>query len=195
MDDLRLIVGLGNPGPRYAHNRHNVGFRLVDELAQAHGLTGPRTEHRAQTLHGLIGERRVILAKPQTWMNESGQAVGPLARFYKVPPERMLVVFDDLDMPLGVVRFRPDGSSGGHRGMQSIIQLLGTQAFPRLKVGIGRPPGKMDPADYVLQDFSQDEEPVLWDALRAARQMAEAWLGGDEAALRTAMTQTVKRET
>lgn len=194
MDELRLIVGLGNPGPRYGRNRHNVGFRLVDELAQAHGLTGARTEHRAQTLHGLIREWRVILAKPQTWMNDSGQAVGPLARFYKIPPEHLLVVFDDLDLPLGVVRFRPEGSSGGHRGLQSIIQQLGTSAFPRLKVGIGRPPGRMDPADYVLQDFAQEEEPLLWEALKTARQMAEAWLSGEEATLRTAMTQNVKRE-
>lgn len=176
MAEFTLIVGLGNPGPRYAGNRHNIGFRAVEELAQAHRLDFARTEHHALTAHGSIAEQRVILAKPQTWMNDSGKAIAPLVHFYKTPPERLLIIYDDLDIPLGTLRFRAEGSSGGHRGVQSTIQHLGTQAFPRLRLGIGRPPGQMDPAAYVLQDFSQSEEPVLWEVLRLIRTLTLEWL-------------------
>lgn len=188
MSEFFLIAGLGNPGPRYAHNRHNIGFQIVDALAQAHRLDFTRMEHRAQTAHGTLGAQRVILAKPQTWMNESGKAVAPLSRFYKVAPERILVIYDDLDIPLGAIRYRPDGTSGGHRGVQSIMQLLGTPALPRLRVGIGRPPGQMDPAAYVLQDFSAAEQPTLWDVLRLARDLAVDWLNGDPDFERQGMT-------
>ncbi len=176
MSDFVLIVGLGNPGARYAHNRHNVGFQSVEALAESHGLTFSRTEHHAATAHGTIAEQRAILAKPQTWMNESGKAIAPLAHFYKIPPEQILVIYDDLDIPLGTVRYRPEGSSGGHRGIQSTIQHLGTQSFPRLRLGIGRPPGKMDPAAYVLQNFSEEEQPEVWEVIRLARQLTEKWL-------------------
>ncbi len=196
MDTFALIVGLGNPGPRYARNRHNIGFRAVDDLAAACNLTFSRTEQRALTAHGTINNQRVILAKPQTWMNESGQAVGPLVRFYKIPIARLLVIYDDLDLAAGAVRYRPDGSSGGHRGLQSISQSLGgINTIARVKVGIGRPPGRMDPADYVLQDFSKDEEPQLWEALKLAQKMTLAWLSGDEASLKTAMTLKVQPPT
>lgn len=181
MSEFVLIAGLGNPGPRYARNRHNIGFQALTDLAEAHGLTFSRTESRADTAHGTIAGQRVILARPQTWMNESGAAVAPLAQFYKVPPERLLVIYDDLDIPLGTIRYRPDGSSGGHRGIQSIIQRLGHQNFPRLRLGIGRPPGQMDAAAYVLQNFSEAEWPEVWDVLRLTRQLTERWLR-DEAA-------------
>jgi peptidyl-tRNA hydrolase, PTH1 family len=173
---FQLIVGLGNPGPRYASNRHNIGFRTVDAVADAYGLEFARTEHQARTVHGLVEGRRVILAKPQTWMNDSGKAVAPLARFYKVEPEDLLVVYDDLDIPLGTLRFRTGGSSGGHRGVQSIIRWLGVDTFPRLRIGIGRPPGQMDAAAYVLQDFGPDETPLLWEVLRTARDLVRTWL-------------------
>jgi len=188
MSDFYLIAGLGNPGPRYAHNRHNIGFQIMGDLAQAYQLSFTRMEHRAQTAHGTIGARRVILAKPQTWMNESGKALAPLSRFYKIDPARMLVVYDDLDIPLGALRYRPEGSSGGHRGVQSTMQLLGTQALPRLRVGIGRPPGQMDPAAYVLQDFSTAEIPVVGEVLRLACNLAVAWLNGDPDFERQGMT-------
>ncbi len=181
MSDFTLIVGLGNPGPRYADHRHNVGFRAVAALAEAHGLAFRRTEHRARTAHGTMEGRRVILAQPQTWMNESGQAVAPLAHFYKIPPERLLVVYDDLDIPLGTLRYRARGSSGGHRGVQSIIRQLGTSDFPRLRLGIGRPPGRMDPAAYVLQPFTDEELPLVWEVLRMARRLMEAWLRAEPA--------------
>ncbi len=176
MTDFALIVGLGNPGARYAANRHNIGYQTVDALAAAHRFDFNRTEHRAQTAHGSIGGQRVILAKPQTWMNESGLAVAPLARFYKIPIERLLIIYDDLDIPLGTLRFRNEGSSGGQRGVQSIIQHLGGQSFPRLRLGIGRPPGRMDPAAYVLQNFSKDDGPLQWEVLRLAQQLALEWL-------------------
>ncbi len=181
MSDFTLIVGLGNPGLRYADHRHNIGFRAVEALAEAHGLEFRRTEHRALTAHGTIEGRRVILARPQTWMNESGQAVAPLARFYKIPPARLLVVYDDLDIPLGTLRYRSRGSSGGHRGVQSIIRHLGTSAFPRLRLGIGRPPGRMDPAAYVLQPFAEEELPLVWEVLRTARRLMEGWLRAEPA--------------
>ncbi len=188
MSEFFLIAGLGNPGPRYTHNRHNIGFQIVDALAQAHGFSFTRMEHRAQTAHGEIGTRRVILAKPQTWMNESGKAIAPLSRFYKIDSARMLVIYDDLDIPLGDLRYRPEGSSGGHKGVQSITQLLGTQALPRLRVGIGRPPGQMDPAAYVLQDFSAAETHVVWEVQRLACDLVTAWLNNDPDFERQGMT-------
>jgi peptidyl-tRNA hydrolase, PTH1 family len=176
MTDFLLVAGLGNPGPRFEHNRHNIGFRAVEALAEAHRLTFTRTEHNARTAHGTVADERVILAKPQTFMNESGKAVGALTRYYKIPPERLLVVYDDLDIPLRTVRFRQEGSSGGHRGLQSIINHLSTRQFPRLRLGIGRPPGRMDPAAYVLQDFSEEEKPLLWDVLRLTKDLIEKWI-------------------
>jgi PTH1 family peptidyl-tRNA hydrolase len=190
--DFLLVVGLGNPGPRYADNRHNVGFRVVEALAEAHRLDFSRTEHDAETAHGTIHGERVVLAKPQTWMNDSGKAVGPLARFYKIPPEHILVVYDDLDIPLGTIRFRTEGSSGGHRGVRSIIRQVSIEDFHRLRVGIGRPPGRMDPAAYVLQDFSEDERTQLWEVLRTARELAEDWIAGEPELQRQGMTWRVE---
>jgi PTH1 family peptidyl-tRNA hydrolase len=174
--EFYLIVGLGNPGPKYVANRHNVGFRCLERLAAAHGLTFGKRQKKARVALGAICGRRVVLAQPQTFMNESGQAVASLARFYHVPPERLLVVYDDLDLPLGTVRMRPEGSSGGHKGMSSIVGQLGDQNFPRLRIGIGRPPGQMDPVDYVLQNFSADEEPLVDKTLEWAVAAVETWL-------------------
>lgn len=152
-----LIVGLGNPGPEYAANRHNVGFHCVDRLARAHAISLAQRKGKAVLGTGIIAGRKVALVKPQTFVNLSGEAVAPIARFFKIEPEDTLVIYDDLDLPLGVIRVRPSGSSGGHNGIKSIIEHLGTQAFARLRVGIGRPPGRMAPKDYVLQDFGPDE--------------------------------------
>ncbi len=183
-----IVVGLGNPGPRYEDNRHNIGFRAVEAIAEAYALTFSRTEHNAKTAHGYIENQRVILAQPQTWMNDSGKAVSPLTRFYKVAPEDLLVIYDDLDIPLGTVRFRSEGSSGGHRGLQSIMQLMGTEAIPRLRLGIGRPPGRMDPAAYVLQDFSAEETQLVWQILRTTRDLVLDWLTGEPDLRRPGMT-------
>lgn len=173
---MYLIVGLGNPGVRYARNRHNVGARCVSRLAAVHGLAFARRQKNARVAQGTIGGCPVLLAIPQTFMNESGRAVAPLARFYRVPTENLLVIYDDLDLPPGSLRLRPEGSSGGHRGMRSVIEHLGTQAFPRLRIGIGRPPGQMDPADYVLQDFSSEEDAIIEEAIERAVAAIQTWL-------------------
>ena len=152
-----LIVGLGNPGVEYARSRHNVGFQALDRLAEAHGLRFSRHQAKASLALGSIAGRKVILVKPLTYMNLSGQSVGQLARFYKVLPADILVICDDLDLPLGRMRLRPEGGSAGHKGMTSIIQTLGTEAFPRLRVGIGRPADN-DAVDFVLNRFSPDDE-------------------------------------
>ncbi len=156
-----LLVGLGNPGRVYTRNRHNVGFMVIDALARQLNLGTPRLQMKALIQNGHLDGHRVILAKPQTYMNLSGEAVGSLVRYYKIPLAHLLVIHDDLDLPFGVIRLRPGGGAGGHKGLISIIERLGTQAFPRLRFGIGRPPGRMDPADYVLQDFSESDQPAL----------------------------------
>jgi len=153
-------------------------------LAVAHDLAFDKRQERARVALGTIHGRRVILAQPQTFMNESGRAVVPLAHFYRVPLERVLVVYDDLDLPLGTVRLRPEGGSGGHKGMRSIIEQLGVQNFSRLRLGIGRPPGRMDPAAYVLQNFSAAEESLVEETLEQAVAAIETWLtGGIEVAM------------
>jgi PTH1 family peptidyl-tRNA hydrolase len=160
-----LIAGLGNPGRKFEYNRHNVGFMLLNRLSLR--LDGAFGQVEAKALIAkttYLGER-VILIKPQTYMNNSGSAVNSLVKFYKVPMENLLVAYDDVDLPLGTLRLRPSGGSAGQKGMQSIIERLGTDEFPRLRIGTGRPPGRMDPADYVLQDFPTDEANLLVEAL------------------------------
>ncbi len=177
---LALIVGLGNPGREYAAHRHNIGFRVVEALASANGLSFSRQKgFQARVAEGHVAGQRVILAKPQTFMNLSGRAVGRLVRARGIKLERLLVVYDDLDLPLGRLRLRPEGGAGGHKGMRSIIDRLGSQAFARLRVGIGRPPGQMDPADYVLRPFREDEKPVLAQVVVRATAALECWLGED----------------
>jgi len=170
-----LIVGLGNPGRQHLYNRHNVGFMAVDKLAARHDIDMRRVQSRALLGSGRIAGRPVILAKPQTFMNLSGEAVGALARFYKIAPEALLVVYDELDIPFGAIRLREKGGAGGHNGMRSIIQHLG-QEFARLRLGIGRPPGRMDPAAYVLQDFGRDELPAVGDMLATAVEAIESFV-------------------
>jgi PTH1 family peptidyl-tRNA hydrolase len=156
-----LIVGLGNPGRKYSGNRHNAGFHVVDRLAAACGLHFDSQRSRALLAQGQIEGVRVALVKPQTYMNRSGEAVGGVARFFKVPPEQVLVIYDELDLPLGTLRLRPKGGAGGHQGMANVIAHLNTQDFPRLRIGIGRPPGQLPPEAYVLQDYGQDQKPVI----------------------------------
>lgn len=160
VDDRFLIVGLGNPGREYKANRHNIGFMVIDRLANDNDISLSRAKYKALVGTGDIGGNRVILAKPQTYMNKSGEAVGQLVRFYKIPGENILVIYDELDLPFGSIRLRQKGGSGGHNGMKSIIQHLGND-FARLRLGIGRPPGRMDPAAYVLQDFRNSELPIV----------------------------------
>jgi PTH1 family peptidyl-tRNA hydrolase len=171
----KLIVGLGNPGPEYAHNRHNAGFQVVDLLAQAHGLAFDRQQAKGLLSGGRIMGHEVILLKPQTYMNLSGEAVAGAARFYRVSPADILVIYDDLDLPLGGLRLRPGGGSGGHKGMCSVIASLGTEDFPRLRVGVGRP-AHGDPVDYLLSDFAPGELPVMKETYNAAAATVELYL-------------------
>lgn len=160
--DWALIVGLGNPGVGYAAHRHNIGFRCVDALAAAHDIPVTKKRFKAVYGEGRIGSKRVILLKPQTFMNDSGASVSPASHYYKVPPEQIVVIYDDLDLPFGRIRLRPGGSSGGHNGIRSIIGELGHENFPRIRVGIGRP-DHGDPIDYVLNEFDRDQAAYVPD--------------------------------
>lgn len=171
-----LIVGLGNPGRQYQSTRHNVGFLCVDTLAKRVGLEFRRQRARAEVAEGDAWGQRVILAKPQTYMNDSGDAVRGLARLSNIPPERILVICDDLDLPFGRLRLREKGSSGGQRGLRSIINQLGTEDFARLRFGIGRPPPGVDPVDYVLTTFTATELKELEPLFDRAIAGIEAWL-------------------
>ncbi len=170
-----LIVGLGNPGRKYRGNRHNIGFMAVDALAAAYNIESSKVQNKAIVGNGRIQNQNVIIAKPQTYMNDSGDAVGPLARYYKVPIENVLVVYDELDLPFGTIRLREKGGAGGHNGMKSVINHLG-QDFPRVRLGIGRPPGRMPVPAYVLQDFGKDDLPLLDDVLAEAVRAIETYL-------------------
>lgn len=187
--DPYLIVGLGNPGSKHTKNRHNVGFMAVDRLAEAAGISMGRVQHRALYGKGEIAEVPVILAKPQTFMNRSGDSINLLARYYKISPSSVLVVYDELDLPLGSLRLRQKGGSGGHNGMKSVIQHLGND-FPRLRLGIGRPPGQMEPAAYVLRDFRKEELPIVNDVLDDAVAAIESFI---QAGVDLAMTQHNKK--
>jgi peptidyl-tRNA hydrolase, PTH1 family len=160
-----LLIGLGNPGREYINTRHNLGFMWIDRLTIRLNARGMKMQSNAIVITAQYEERKLILAKPQTYMNLSGQSVQGLAHFYKIPLENLLVAHDDLDIPFGTIRIRPTGGPGGQRGMASTIEKLGTKDFPRLRLGIGRPPGRMDPKAYVLQDFSKDEMKLLPDVL------------------------------
>jgi PTH1 family peptidyl-tRNA hydrolase len=156
-----LFAGLGNPGRRYRNNRHNIGFMLLDSISRT--IDAPFSRHQAQALvtDGRFEGARIYLAKPQTYMNLVGSSIAPLARYYRIPAERTVIVFDDLDLPLGLIRLRGSGGSGGHKGLASILSAFNTEDVPRLRLGIGRPPGRMDPADFVLEDFDDDEREVV----------------------------------
>ncbi len=167
-----LLIGLGNPGREYNNTRHNVGFMLIDQLCVRLNARGMKLQSKAIVISTSYEECRVILAKPQTYMNLSGQSVQGLLHFYKIPIENLLVAHDDLDLPFATIRIRPAGGPGGQRGMASTIEKLGTKDFPRLRLGIGRPPGRMDPKDYVLQDFSRDETKMLPELLERAADAA-----------------------
>jgi PTH1 family peptidyl-tRNA hydrolase len=171
-----LIVGLGNPGRQYKNTRHNVGFMCVDALAARLGTGFSRLESQALVAKGEHQGMRLILAKPQTFMNLSGRPVGALLHYYKVPLDHLLVAYDDVDLPFGSLRLRPDGGSAGQKGMLSIIDRLGTQQFPRLRLGIGRPPGRMDAASYVLQNFLRSEAEQLAAMLERASEAALAFV-------------------
>ena len=174
-EGVRLIVGLGNPGRKYAHSRHNVGFWCLNRLARRHGIAFRSRGRLAAVGEGQLAGRPVILAKPRTFVNLSGHAVSHLLQRHRLSPQQLLVVYDDLDLPLGRVRLRAGGSHGGHRGMRSIIEAIGSQDFPRIRIGIGRPEVAGQPTwepeavvDYVLGPMTADERRVLDEAVATA---------------------------
>ncbi len=171
-----IIVGLGNPGREYRDTRHNIGFMLIDRLAEKLNARSMRVQSKAIITTAQYEGHKIILAKPQTYMNLSGQSVQGLVRFYKIPQENLMVAHDDLDLPFCALRLRPGGGSAGQKGVASIIQQLGTPDFARMRLGIGRPPGRMEAAAYVLQAFSQKEAQEVAELLDKAADAALTWV-------------------
>ena len=187
MENLYLIVGLGNPGAEYARTRHNMGFRVADRLAgRWQASWAYEKKFNARLARAEREDRRVLLCQPQTYMNSSGEAVAAVAAFYRVPLPQLLVVLDDADLPLGELRLRPGGGSGGHHGLESVEQHLGTREYARLRIGIGRQSGAREITGYVLGRFSSTEAALADRVLTVASDQAEAWL---EAGIQKAMSQ------
>jgi PTH1 family peptidyl-tRNA hydrolase len=182
-DDRFLVVGLGNPGPRYAATRHNAGFFVLDLLAERVGSKFKAHKGHADVIEARLAGQPVVLAKPKSFMNESGGPVVAISRFYKVPPELIVLVHDELDLPFGTLRLKRGGGEGGHNGVKSVSSALGSKEYVRVRFGIGRPPGRQDPADFVLREFSaaeRKEVPFLVD--RAADAVEAIVAKGVEAA-------------
>ena len=179
-----MVAGLGNPGKEYKLNRHNIGFMALNLFSDRQGVEFSRIERNALVTKIKLAGKRLLLVKPQTFMNRSGQPVASLAKYYKVPHENTMLVYDDIDLALGQIRIRPSGGSGGHRGISSVIENLGTELFPRIRLGIGRPPGKKNAASYVLQDFSKSEqETVQFMLIHTVDALVEFLMNGLESAM------------
>lgn len=181
---MYIIAGLGNPTREYSKTRHNAGFEVIDVLADRLGTTVEDKKFKGLYGRGIIGGEKVLLLKPQTFMNLSGESIREAADFYKVEPDHIIVIYDDISLGVGQLRIRTKGSAGGHNGIKSIIAHLGTQEFPRIKVGVGDKPKKMDLADYVLSRFSKEDQALMEDAYKEAARAAEVMIGqGADAAM------------
>jgi len=176
---MKMIVGLGNIGQKYAQTRHNIGFMIVDDLAANLKTTFKTSKFEAEVATAFVNGEKVLLVKPSTYMNDSGRAVGPLMTYYAVEPADLLVVHDDLDLPVGKVRLKQKGSAGGHNGIKSILSHVGDQHFKRVKVGIEHPQ-KMSVVDYVLGKFTPAQAPLIKDAKITALAAIDAWLAGTD---------------
>ncbi|GAE87237.1 peptidyl-tRNA hydrolase [Acetivibrio straminisolvens JCM 21531] len=174
MEDLFVIVGLGNPGAKYENTRHNVGFDTVELLSRRHDIKLTKLKHKALIGDGNIGGRKVILAKPQTFMNLSGESVREIVEWYKIPVKNIIIVYDDIDLPVGKLRLRPKGSAGTHNGMKSVIYQIQSDEFPRVRIGVDKPPEGWDLANYVLGRFSGDERKKIEDTIERAADAVEA---------------------
>ncbi len=177
MDNLFVVIGLGNPGNKYFNTRHNVGFDTIDFLAEKYGIKVSKVKHKALLGDGEIEGRKVILVKPQTYMNLSGESVSEVIDWYKVPLENVILIYDDVDLPAGKIRVRSKGSSGTHNGMRSILYHIQSEDFPRIRIGIGRPPVDWDLADYVLGKFSLEDRKIINESVKAAAEAVAAIVG------------------
>ena len=185
-----LVVGLGNPGRKYEHTRHNVGFDVVDILAQKNNISLTKLKSKARVGEGVIAGKRVALALPQTFMNLSGESVVGLVNWYKPQADEMILCYDDVDLPEGKLRFRPNGSAGTHNGMRNILYLLGREDFARIRVGIGRPPEGWDLKDWVLAGYDTRElRETMFRAYMAAADAVEQWISGGVDAARKAVAE------
>ena len=173
-----IVVGLGNSGTKYENTRHNAGFIAVDRLAQKLGVKIDRIKYKSLVTTCTIGDKKVLLMKPSTYMNNSGLAVTEAMNFYKIPPENVIVLFDDISLDVGKMRIRRKGSDGGHNGIKNIIYLSGSDRFPRIKIGVGHKPEKWDLADWVLSRFTESEQKVLEETADKAAQAVELMLDG-----------------
>jgi len=176
---MRVIIGLGNPGMKYAGTRHNIGFDTVTALADKYNIKINNKKFNGLIGDGFIGGEKVLLVQPQTYMNLSGECVGQIADFFKIEPENLIVICDDINLDTGRLRIRAKGSAGGHNGLKNIIAHLGTEAFPRIRVGVGEKTEGWDLADYVLARFSKDDEPVMREAIKNAVGAVETWISDD----------------
>ena len=172
---MHVVTGLGNPGKKYDSTRHNIGFEVLAELARRHGGGRPKVRFEAETVEVAAGSARLLLVAPQTFMNLSGRCVRQVVDFFQLPLDRLLVISDDINLPLGRLRLRGSGSAGGQKGLANIIQQLGTEDFARLRIGIAAPPGEMDAADYVLSRFHAAERETVTAAIRRAADAVECW--------------------
>jgi len=184
LEDIFIIVGLGNPGPRYDNTRHNVGFDTIDLLSAKHGIKVSKLKHKALIGDGMIEGKKVILVKPQTFMNLSGESVRDILEWYKVPLKNLIIIYDDIDLAPGKIRIRPKGSAGTHNGMRSVIYQIQSDEFPRIRIGIGKAPEGWDLADYVLSKFNPDEREVISESIcNAADAVATIIKSGTETAM------------
>ena len=163
---MKMIVGLGNPGNEYAGTRHNVGWMLVDALAEHLGINEWRSREKGMVAEGRIGSEKILLVKPLTYMNNSGECVGPLMRWYKLEPEDIMAAHDDMDIPIGTIRIRKKGSAGGHNGIKSLLSLIGSENFGRLRIGIGRPQPGWSVINHVLAKFNDQEQKEIGDTIK-----------------------------
>lgn len=175
--DMYVIVGLGNPGREYNDTKHNVGFRVIDKLADKYNISVEKIKHKALIGDGVIAGKKVMLVKPQTYMNLSGESVKEIMSFYKVPLENLIVIYDDTSLELSMIRLREKGSAGGHNGIKSIINHMGGDTFNRVKVGIGAKPNGWDLADYVLAKFGKDDEPLILSGIDKAAESVGIFVG------------------
>jgi len=176
LEDMYVIIGLGNPGTRYEKTRHNVGFDAIDLLSKKHNIGMTKIKHKAVIGDGTIEGCRVLLVKPQTFMNLSGESVREIIEWYKIPTRNIIILYDDIDLPVGKLRIRPNGSSGTHNGMRSVIYQIQSEDFPRIRIGVDKPPQGWDLADFVLSKFLSDERKIVDDVIENATRAVEVIL-------------------